>query len=96
MVLSTPILVILQGCLIDAIFAAGIEVDMDKKIVRAIAVDCHNHLQNLYIKWMKFYVGNKVKEELKDGLSELPFKSLVSTNFNAIISSFDKAFKDSI
>lgn len=85
----------LKRCLIAEITKAAIDSGkFEKEEVNVIGVDCHNHCRNLWVKWMKFDVGKKVKDELKEGLSELPFNSRVSTDFNDILLSFDKTFKD--
>lgn len=83
----------LKACLIQEISNTAVANGMNKEDVSLFAVNCHNH-QNIWIKWLKMVVGNQVKQEIQNGMSELGNSSCVSTDFSEILLSIDKTFND--
>ena len=84
----------MKGLLIDAIEDAAKEANIPTCEIDVFGVECHNHLQNIWVKAMRLALSAYIKEQLKDSFAELDSNSRVSSDCNQILLLIDKCFND--
>ena len=78
--------------LVDCIEEAARDTNPDNLNNHVIAVDCYNHLQNVWLGGMIKVLSTYLKEKLSDGLEYIDTRLRVSPNIEMVLRAADKEF----